>query len=156
MTDPASPWHTLQAKDVLGQLQATPQGFSTPEAQTRLRETGPNRIERGARRPWFRILLHQLADPIVNVLLAAALLAILIGKVADSFVVLAVVVLNTAIGFIQEMRPSQAIEALRRMVPQSATVALARFFVISLEKWVWRLQQAGKTSWDGPIPGTRT
>jgi len=122
MTDPASHWHTLQVKDVLGQLQATPEGLTTAEAQTRLRETGPNRIERGAGRPWYRVLLHQLADPIVYVLLAAALLAILIGKVADSFVVLAVVVLNTAIGFIQEMRASQAIEALSRMVPQNATV----------------------------------
>lgn len=122
MTDPASRWHTFEVKDVLGQLQATPQGLSTAEAQKRLRETGPNRIERGARRPWFRILLHQLADPIVYVLLAAALLAILIGKVADSFVILAVVVLNTAIGFVQEMRASQAIEALSRMVSQNATV----------------------------------
>lgn len=122
MTDPASRWHTLQIKDALGQLQATPGGLTTAEAQKRLRETGPNRIERGAGRPWYRVLLHQLADPIVYVLLAAALLAILIGKVADSFVVLAVVVLNTAIGFIQEMRASQAIEALSRMVPQNATV----------------------------------
>jgi magnesium-transporting ATPase (P-type) len=122
MTDPANPWHTLQIKDVLGRLQATPQGLSTAEAQKRLREKGENRIRRGAGRPWFKILLHQLADPIVYVLLAAAVLAILIGKIADSFVVLAVVVLNTAIGFIQEMRASQAIEALSRMVPQNATV----------------------------------
>ena len=44
------------------------------------------------------------------------------GKVADGLVVLAVVVLNTAIGFIQEMRATQAIEALSLMVPQNATV----------------------------------
>lgn len=122
MTEPSSPWHTLQVEDALDQLHATSQGLSTAEAQKRLHETGPNRIERGARRPWFRVLLHQLADPIVYVLLAAALLAILIGKIADSFVVLAVVVLNTAIGFVQEMRASQAIEALSRIAPQNATV----------------------------------
>lgn len=120
MTDPD--WHALSLKDVLDRLQVTQQGLSTADAKRRLREAGPNRIERTARQPWYRILLHQLADPIVYVLLAAALLAIMIGKVTDSFVVLAVVVLNTTIGFIQEMRASKAIEALSRMMPHNATV----------------------------------
>jgi magnesium-transporting ATPase (P-type) len=122
MTDPAFPWHGAAIEDVLERLKATPQGLTAHDAQTRLQETGPNRIERGARRPWFRVLLHQLADPLVYVLLAAALLAVLMGKVADGLVVLAVVVLNTTIGFVQEMRASQAIEALSRMAPQNATV----------------------------------
>jgi magnesium-transporting ATPase (P-type) len=120
MTDPL--WHALPLEDVLARLHATPQGLSTADAERRLREAGPNRIERHARRPWYRVLLHQIADPIVYVLLAAALLAVIIGKVADSFVVLAVVVLNTAIGFVHEMRASRAIEALSRMVPVHATV----------------------------------
>ena len=120
MTDPT--WHALPIKDVFDQLRTRPQGLTTPDAQARLNQTGPNRIERSAGRPWFIVLLHQIADPLVYVLLAAALLAVTMGKVADGFVVLAVVVLNTAIGFVQEMRASQAIEALSRMVPQNATV----------------------------------
>lgn len=120
MMDPD--WHSLPLKDVFDRFRTTPQGLSTADAKRRLRETGPNVIERTARPPWYRILLHQLTDPIVYVLLGAGLLAILIGKVADSFVILAVVVLNTIIGFVQEMRASQAIAALSRMVPQSATV----------------------------------
>ncbi|WFM70761.1 HAD-IC family P-type ATPase [Halomonas sp. CKK8] len=120
MMDPD--WHSLPLKDVFDRLRTTPQGLSTADAKSQLRETGPNVIERTAGPPWYQILLHQLADPIVYVLLGAGLLAILIGKVADSFVILAVVVLNTIIGFVQEMRASQAIAALSRMVPQSATV----------------------------------
>jgi magnesium-transporting ATPase (P-type) len=120
LTDPL--WHALPLEDVLARLHATAQGLSTTDAERRLRETGPNRIERNSRRPWYKVLLHQIADPIVYVLIAAALLAVVIGKVADSFVVLTVVVLNTAIGFVQEMRASRAIEALSRMVPQYATV----------------------------------
>ena len=49
MTDPV--WHTLPFKDVLDRLHATPQGLSTADAQRRLKETGPNRIERDTRRP---------------------------------------------------------------------------------------------------------
>lgn len=122
MDEDSRSWHGLPIEEVFDQLQATPQGLSTADAQIRLREAGPNRIARGARRPWFRVLLHQLADPIVYVLLVAALLAVMMGKVADSLVVLAVVVVNAVIGFVQEMRASKAIEALSQMVPQNATV----------------------------------
>ncbi|MBD3640494.1 MAG: HAD-IC family P-type ATPase [Marinobacter sp.] len=115
-------WHARPLKEVLDRVDGKPQGLSASEARHRLKQSGPNRIERNGRRSWYRILLHQLTDPIVYVLLAAAALAILIGKVADSFVVLAVVVFNTAIGFVQEMRATQAIEALSRMVPRNATV----------------------------------
>ncbi|MFO7528038.1 MAG: HAD-IC family P-type ATPase [Marinobacter sp.] len=115
-------WHARALKEVLDRLGTRSQGLSTSEARRRLKKSGPNRIERNGRRSWYRILLHQLADPIVYVLLAAAVLAILIGKVTDSFVVLSVVVLNTTIGFVQEVRATQAIEALSRMVPQNATV----------------------------------
>jgi len=115
-------WHARTSKEVLDRLDTKAEGLSASEARRRLKDSGPNRIERNGRRPWYRILLHQLADPIVYVLLAAGVLAILIGKVTDSFVVLAVVVLNTIIGFVQEMRATKAIEALSRMVPQNATV----------------------------------
>jgi magnesium-transporting ATPase (P-type)/predicted PurR-regulated permease PerM len=122
MNDLAASWHSLPVEQVFGELNSSPDGLSASEAETRLREHGPNRIERGPRRSWLRILLHQLADPLVYVLLAAALLAVLMGKVTDGVVVLAVVVLNTLVGFVQEMRAGQAIEALSRMVPQNATV----------------------------------
>ena len=117
-----APWHALPIEQAFAEVDSAPQGLSASESQARLREHGPNRIERGPRRSWLRILLRQLADPLVYILLAAALLAVLMGKVTDGLVVLAVVVLNTLIGFVQEMRASKAIEALSRMVAQSATV----------------------------------
>jgi len=122
MTDPGSRWHALPVEAALGPLKATLQGLATADASARLRAGGANRIERGPRRPWYRVLLRQVTDPLIYVLLAAALIAVTMGKVADGLVVLAVVVLNTAIGFIQEMRATQAIEALSLMVPQNATV----------------------------------
>lgn len=117
-----APWHALPIEQVFAEIDSAPEGLSASESRVRLRKHGPNRIERGARRSWLTILLRQLADPLAYILLAAALLAALMGKVTDSFVVLAVVVLNTLIGFVQEMRASKAIEALSRMVAQSATV----------------------------------
>jgi magnesium-transporting ATPase (P-type) len=87
-----------------------------------MRRYGPNRIERVKRKGLLAILFRQLTSPLVYVLIAAALLALLMGKVTDGFVVLAVVVVNTLVGFVQEIRASNAIEALIRMVPEYATV----------------------------------
>ncbi|MDO8862314.1 HAD-IC family P-type ATPase [Haliea sp. E1-2-M8] len=122
MTDSDRSWHALPVEEVFGVLHATSAGLSAVEAARRLQESGPNLIPRTTSRPWYRILLHQLADPIVYVLIVAALLAFVMGKVADSLVVSAVVLLNTIIGFVQEMRASKAIEALSVMVSQNATV----------------------------------
>lgn len=118
-------WHALTIEQVFGELDSVPNGLSEAQAQARLREYGPNQMERGSRRSWLKILWRQFADPLVYVLLVAALLAALMGKITDGSVVLAVVVLNTLIGFVQEMRASKAIEALSRMVPQNATVLRA-------------------------------
>jgi magnesium-transporting ATPase (P-type) len=121
-TDQPSSWHGLDVEQVFDGMRSTPEGLAPLEARARLRTFGPNRIRRQDRRHWVKVLLRQLADPLVYVLLAAAFIAALLGKATDSFVVLAVVVLNTAVGFVQEMRAGKAIEALSRMVPQNATV----------------------------------
>ena len=88
----------------------------------RLQAIGPNVLRRAKGDGPWRILLRQVNDPLIYVLLGAVALAVLMGKVVDGLVVLGVVVLNTIIGFVQEYRAGQAIEALMDMVPQTATV----------------------------------
>jgi len=100
MASSAPSWHSTAITQVFERLKSGQAGLTSQEAEIRLRQHGANVIERGARRPWFHILIHQIADPLVYVLLVAALLTITIGKVADGMVVLAVVVLNTVIGFV--------------------------------------------------------
>ncbi|MFZ5507628.1 MAG: cation-translocating P-type ATPase [Pseudomonadota bacterium] len=119
----ASSWHALPVEQVFDELKSSDAGLSSAEAKARLLEHGPNLIERAPRRSALKMLLRQLADPLVYVLIAAGLIAVLMGKVTDGLVVLAVVVINTLVGFVQEMRASQSIEALSRMMPQQATVA---------------------------------
>jgi magnesium-transporting ATPase (P-type) len=115
-------WHALAPEEALARVQSTPKGLSAEEARQRLARYGPNVLEReSANGPW-RVLFRQINNPLIWVLLAAAALAIALGKVTDGLVVLAVVVLNTAIGFVQEFRAGKAIEALARMVPETVTV----------------------------------
>lgn len=122
MTPVVPDWHARAAEDAFQRLGSGPDGLPAAEALKRLRAHGPNRIHRRHGERWPGLLARQLHNPLVYVLLAAATLAVLMDKVTDGFVVLAVVVLNTVIGFVQEYRAGKAIEALTRMVAEHAMV----------------------------------
>ena len=118
---PGTPWHGLGVADTFAALDSVPAGLASAEAHERLRRHGPNVLERVGGDSPLRILWRQIDNPLIWVLLASAAVAIALGKVTDGCVVLAVVVLNGLIGFVQEYRASRAIEALRDMVPEYAT-----------------------------------
>ncbi|MDY7227493.1 cation-translocating P-type ATPase [Hyalangium rubrum] len=119
---PVAAWYALAPEAALERIQSTPEGLSLAEARERLARYGPNVLERESQSGPWRVLFRQINNPLIWVLLGAAALAIALGKVTDGLVVLAVVVLNTLIGFVQEFRAGKAIEALSRMVPETATV----------------------------------
>ena len=116
------PWHALGPSEALSRLRSRVEGLSSGEVSARLAEHGPNVIERAIRDGTLTLLWRQINSPLIWVLVTSALLAVGLGKLTDGLVVLAVVVLNTIIGFVQEARAGRAIEALRSMVPERATV----------------------------------
>ena len=109
-------WHTSEVGDVLDRLHVDPeQGLSAHEVEQRLREHGPNElIERGLTSPW-RILWEQVTAIMVVVLIIAAVISMLLGDYLDAIVILAIVVLNALLGFVQEYRAERAMAALKRM-----------------------------------------
>ncbi len=115
-------WHNLSASDALSKIESAEAGLADSEAARRLEAVGPNVIQRAKGDGALKLLFRQINDPLIYVLLASAALAMAMGEAIDGAVVLAVVVLNTAIGFVQEFRAGKAIEALVDMVPQTATV----------------------------------
>jgi Ca2+-transporting ATPase len=95
------------------------------QAAERLARHGPNDIPTGRGNGVLRLLWRQINSPLIWVLLGAALLAVLVDRsegAKNGLVILAVVVANTLIGFIQEYRAGRAIAALARMTPDHATV----------------------------------
>ena len=97
-------------------------GLAPAEAAQRLQKYGANLIIRKKQASPLVILWRQINNPLIWVLLVSGTLAILLGKLTDGLVVLAVVVINAIIGFVQEFRAEKAISALSEMVPQNATV----------------------------------
>lgn len=115
-------WHALDVADVQRELDTSDSGLSTEEAEARLRQYGPNVVEAERLEPWWRVLLHQLNDPLIYILLIAAAVTAALQDYTDTGVILAVVILNAAIGFIQEMRARAAIRGLARLSAPRAEV----------------------------------
>ena len=91
-------------------------GLTSAEAEKRLEQFGPNVLAGGVRVSPLKIFLSQFKSFLVAILMIAAVFSFFVGEDLDAIVILAIVVLNAAFGFIQEYRAENAIAALKRMV----------------------------------------
>lgn len=116
-------WHNLTVEEVLKKLETSPAGLSEQKAKERLQQYGPNELIEKGKKPAFMVFLRQFASPLIYILLTAALVEFFVmRKPTDASVILAVVVLNAVIGFVQERRAERAMEALKRLTAPQAKV----------------------------------
>jgi len=97
-------------------------GLSDAEAERRLATHGPNELRETPATSPLALLLDQFRSPVIVVLLVAAVVTALISEPVDTVVILAIVVLNAAIGFAQEYRAEKAMAALQRLTTPRARV----------------------------------
>ncbi|MDP5291118.1 cation-transporting P-type ATPase [Oceanimonas sp. CHS3-5] len=115
-------WHHMDCGQALHALQASERGLTAGEAAARLERQGPNRLPALPRvSPWRR-LLRQFHNILIYVLLGSATITAALGHLADTLVILAVVLVNAAIGFLQEGKAERAMEAIRGMLTLRASV----------------------------------
>jgi magnesium-transporting ATPase (P-type) len=115
-------WHARTKEEALAGLDATPQGLSRDEAARRLAAHGPNRLPPPKKRGPLLRFLAQFHNVLIYVLLAAVAVTAALGHWVDSGVILAVVLANTVIGFIQEGKAESALDAIRNMLSLHAAV----------------------------------
>jgi magnesium-transporting ATPase (P-type) len=115
--------HAMPAEAALAAVEADSNGLTEAEAARRLERFGPNRLPEPPRRsPALRFLAH-FHNVLIYVLLASAAITAALGHLVDTGVILAVVIANAIIGFIQEGRAEQAMDAIRQMLaPKSAAL----------------------------------
>lgn len=114
--------HAMTGADCLVALKATESGLSAKEAAHRLKVYGPNRLpEASARGPLKRFILH-FHNVLIYVLMGAALVTGALQHWVDTAVILAVVVSNAVIGFIQEGKAETAMLEIRSMLSPKAAV----------------------------------
>jgi len=115
-------WHQQDIETTLSRLGTTRNGLTEILAKERLTAYGPNEMEEKEKKSAFVMFLAQFKDLMILILLAAAIIAGIVGDLADTLVIMAIVVANAIIGFIQEYRAEKAMAALKAMTAPIATV----------------------------------
>jgi len=113
-------WHTVTVRDTLVAQQSTLSGLSEEEARARLARAGPNRLPLPKRRGPVLRFAAQFHDILIYVLLGAAVVTALLGHWIDSQIILAVILVNAIIGFLQEGKAENALAAIREMLAPKA------------------------------------
>ena len=119
---PPAPWHALSAEAVLALSHASAGGLTQAEADVRLQTHGPKRLAEVEPPGLLARLLRQFNNLLLYVLMAAALVTALMGHWVDTAVIMAVVVLNAVIGFVQEGKAEKALDAIRHLLSPHAVV----------------------------------
>ncbi len=115
-------WHRLSIEETFELLDTQQQGLSTPNAEAKLFQYGPNELQEGKKKNIAGMLLAQFKDVMILILLAAAIISGIIGDLTDTIVILVIVLLNAILGFIQEYRAEKAMQALKLMAVTHAKV----------------------------------
>ncbi len=114
--------HAIPVETVLATLSTTVEGLPQIEAEKRLETYGANRLPEIAKRSTFLRFLAHFHNILIYVLFAAAVITAALGHFVDTGVILTVVLANAVIGFIQEGRAEQAMEAIRQMLAPRTSV----------------------------------
>ena len=118
----SAPW-SKDPEQVLKDQNVNPeQGLSTQEIEKHRSKIGYNRLRTKDRQSVWKILINQFKNIIIWLLIASALLSFIFGKWIDGIAVIIVILINTVIGFVTELRAIRSMEALREMTQVNARV----------------------------------
>jgi len=116
-------WYNATTTEALQQLGSdTTTGLSHDEAKRRLEKYGQNILNPKPPTPLWKIFLLQFKDFLIYILFAAVALAALQGQIIEAIAILVILLINGVLGFVQEYRSEQALEALKEMAAPMAYV----------------------------------
>lgn len=116
-------WFDETTEEVIKKLNVNSQeGLSSEEAKKRLEEYGENKLSSKAKKNIFQIFLSQLKDPMIFILIIAAIISGSMGELSDSIIILVVILINGMVGTIQEFKSEKAMEALKQLSTPKAVV----------------------------------
>jgi len=116
------PYHSISYKKTIDKLNSQKKGLSSDEAQSRLEAVGKNKIKDKNKKSILKLIIKQFKDFLVLILFIAAIVSYLTGHMVDVYVIIGVIIVNAAIGFIQEYRAEKSMESLKKLIKQNAQV----------------------------------
>jgi Ca2+-transporting ATPase len=116
-------WHSLSETEALERLNThTMEGLSTEEVRVRQEVFGYNELREAPRPTFWSRLINQFKDFLVLILIIASVISLLLGDYVEAAAIMAIVILNAALGVIQESRAEEALAALKKMTAPEAQV----------------------------------
>src|SRR5262245_27645375 len=119
-------WHALEPEEVLNHLKVEGNGLTTEEAKKRLDYYGPNQLKEAPRPTFLQMLWEQLNNFVVILLIVASIISALLGDYVEAAAIMAIVVLNSILGIVQERRAEEALAALKKLAAPDAQVVRDR------------------------------
>lgn len=115
-------WHSLAVKDCLQLLDTSPDGLTNEQVEARRKQYGANLLMEGTKVSLLTVFFNQFRDFMILVLLAATLISGLLGEYSDAVTIIAIIILNGILGFVQEVRAEQSLAALKELTAPMARV----------------------------------
>lgn len=116
-------WHALSREEVLEKLKSgLEEGLSSAEATERQERYGLNQLAEGKKTTFWEMIYEQLNNFVIIMLMVAAVISAFLGEIVDAGAIIAIVVLNTIMGVVQDSRAQQELEALKKMASPEAQV----------------------------------
>lgn len=122
MPEHQEPIHAVPAREVLERLGSRAAGLDDDKIRDRRERFGPNSLRQAHRRSSWRILFDQFRSIVIIVLLVAAVAAFATARLAEAIALIAVILVNTLIGFVSEWKATRSMEALRVLGRRTARV----------------------------------
>ncbi len=120
--EPGEAWHALKAEEVLQNLKVQEHGLTTEEAARRQVTYGLNQLQEAPRPGFLSVVWDQINSFVVWLLIIASVISALLGDTIEAAAIMAIVVLNAALGIIQERRAEEALAALKKLAAPEAQV----------------------------------
>lgn len=97
-------WHAERADSVLVMMRTSAHGLSEQDVESRLREYGRNLLPEKGPMPLWVIVLRQFVNPLIYILVAAAVFSVIIGEIKEAVFIAAVLAINAVLGAYQELQ----------------------------------------------------
>ena len=118
----SNPYWSRPAADLLNELGSGAGGLSTTAAEARLKEVGPNSLKPSGQASAARLLLRQFSNPLVIILIFAAVVSAVVGEGHEAAIIAVIVLASSLLSFYQEWGASRVVQALQQRLSHQVTV----------------------------------
>ncbi len=115
-------FHALTPTESIRLLQSKRLGLTKEEAQHRLQEYGKNELPTAKAKSWIVILFSQFTNPLIFILVLAVLVSLFLREWVDLAIIAGAIVINTVLGFVEELRADRSLLALQSYLPEEVRV----------------------------------